>query len=414
MRKAVAPVVFLTALTLAPAAHAAIARVNFGNDFVDYRAAPGEANRVTAQLEADGGYRILDDGATIEPKTGCTAVSPHEVLCSSAHLEASLGDRADTISATVGTIRGDAGNDEISAGGILYGGPGNDSLTGAGSNDELDGGGGSDRLAGGGGDDLLSDGDSAATGINSDTIDGGPGFDRVDYSARHSPIAVDLNRRRGQGKAGEDDRLTSTEGADGGFARSVLTGDGGNNRISAFGPHSVVSGRGGDDLLQVDSPAPDRVSGGRGDDLILLDGDARHAPDDLSCGFGLDRVVFPVPAQLVPADCEHVDYNDPHRSSYDLRTPLTGAREPVALVTPPVPCGSRCPSAWAIQESGGDGPLLARSARRVNSGQIAIRLNRAGRRLLAARRSLDVRIGVLRHGRLRSGFEMRVRLLAKP
>jgi Ca2+-binding RTX toxin-like protein len=413
MRKAATPLALLATMALSPAAHAATARVN-GNDYVDYRSARGEANRVTAQLEPDGSYRVRDDGATIEPKSGCTAVSTHEVLCKSAHLEASLGDRDDTMSATVGTIRGDAGNDQISAGGILYGGPGDDRLTGAAINDELDGGGGSDRLDGAGGDDLLSDGDSAATGIGADWIDGGPGFDRVDYSARHSTIAVDLNARGGQGKAGEHDRLTSIEGADGGFGRSLLTGDENNNRISAFGPHSVVSGRGGDDLLQVDSPAPDRIGGGQGDDLILLDGDHRHAPDDLSCGPGLDRVESPVPGQLVPADCERVDYNNPYRSAYEVRTPLRSERGTVALVTPPTHCGSRCPRVWAIQQPGGAGPVLGRHARRPHSGRIAIRLNVTGRRLLAARRLLEVQIGVLDHGRLRSGFMMRLRNPAKP
>ena len=81
------------------------------------------------------------------------------------------------------TVFGGAGNDNLSgaeADDVLYGGPGNDVLYGSYGNDALKGEGGGDRVYGEWGDDALSGGigdDRLFGGTGNDTLDGGAGAD---------------------------------------------------------------------------------------------------------------------------------------------------------------------------------------------------------------------------------------------
>ncbi len=84
-----------------------------------------------------------------------------------------------TGSSKADTLTGSAGNDDISAGGVLVadsitGGAGNDTLTGASGNDTLKGGTGNDNINGNAGVDSI-DG-----GAGNDVIDGGDGADVID------------------------------------------------------------------------------------------------------------------------------------------------------------------------------------------------------------------------------------------
>src|SRR4051794_25792930 len=64
-----------------PAAGSAAARLV-------YTAAPGEANAVTITYSAAGdAATVTDPGATIQPRSGCTAADPHTATC-----EAIVGD----------------------------------------------------------------------------------------------------------------------------------------------------------------------------------------------------------------------------------------------------------------------------------------------------------------------------------
>lgn len=107
-------------------------------------------------------------------------------------------------------ILGGAGDDRIDGGeedDKLYGEAGSDTLIGGEGNDYLDGGAGDNVLLGGGGADQLVDGAGAdifdggdgndtimagsADGVT-DTIDGGLGWDTLDYSNSTSPVTIDL------------------------------------------------------------------------------------------------------------------------------------------------------------------------------------------------------------------------------
>ncbi|NBO92261.1 MAG: hypothetical protein EBV06_08105 [Planctomycetia bacterium] len=117
--------------------------------------------------------RAVINGVTVSSRslTGLTTVNVY----------GGKGDDKITLQANVGTVRGVAFR--------LYGGIGNDTLTGAAGNDLLDGGAGDDTLLGMGGNDNL------IGGLGNDTLDGGSGEDRlnggVGDDALHGGTGVD-------------------------------------------------------------------------------------------------------------------------------------------------------------------------------------------------------------------------------
>ena len=118
---------------------------------------------------------LTDDGATIVPGAGCTAVSSHSVRCVTGGfpaLSAQLGDGDDR--ATVSGL--------LSA--VIDGGAGDDTLAGGDARDVLEGGPGADDLSGGAGDDaLFGDGPGLVAGGGADRLNGGPGADALDCGA---------------------------------------------------------------------------------------------------------------------------------------------------------------------------------------------------------------------------------------
>jgi hypothetical protein len=393
--------------------------------FASYRADPGEANRVTI-LDEPGGRLIRDEGAPIDARSGCDSISAHEVFCHSDEgLEVYLGDGNDSLAGPGGQFDGGEGNDTIHAAGGIRGGAGDDVLVGRDGTDDLKGGGGHDILRGGRGDDYLTDGDSAATGIGPDRLDGGPGVDRVTYARRATALSIDLRRARGQGALGERDTLTGIEDVvdDQGPNPTRATGDGRANDLNLFADRSVARGMGGNDYLTAWSNRRDTLSGGAGNDFIAPSGDDYISePDALSCGPGRDEVSLPqVPAQYVPADCELVvDANDASLR-YRLVGPLRRIEAPVVRVT----LGNcytdagDCRVVWALREEvgrgpGSAGPLLARRpqiVRRNHRGALeALRLTPAGRAVLARRHSIRARLGFLQRKRVVGGFVIRIRL----
>ncbi|THD83114.1 calcium-binding protein [Aliigemmobacter aestuarii] len=113
----------------------------------------------------------------------------------------------------VGTAFGQGGNDRLignaGANNFLYGGSGQDRLTGAGYEDFLFGQWGDDALAGGGNRDLLFGGtgnDLLRGGAGDDTLEGGAGMDRFD-AAQGSDLITDL-------KTGQGDRVYLGRGYD--------------------------------------------------------------------------------------------------------------------------------------------------------------------------------------------------------
>jgi Ca2+-binding RTX toxin-like protein len=92
---------------------------------------------------------------------------------------------------------GGAGNDILTGGGnrdVLHGDEGNDKLAGGGSNDDLFGGDGNDKMDGGAGNDLLGGGfgnDALTGGIGNDTLVGGEGDDTVTGGTGSDSIRYD-------------------------------------------------------------------------------------------------------------------------------------------------------------------------------------------------------------------------------
>ena len=78
--------VMLSAFVLAPAAaSASTAEVNRSTLAIYYRAAPGEANRLSATTTGgfprSGSVTFSDPGASITPGNGCTGSTAHVVIC---------------------------------------------------------------------------------------------------------------------------------------------------------------------------------------------------------------------------------------------------------------------------------------------------------------------------------------------
>ena len=201
-------------LVAVPAAHAGT--VAASGSTVTYRAAAGEANRVTVTA-GRGSVTVRDAGA---PVTGCTPVTANEARCDGAFRRASLslGDGADRarVSGIAASITGGAGADRLTGGAdadTLTGAAGNDVLSGGAGDDLLLGDAGNDRLLGGAGRDEL-DGD-----LGNDSLTGGPakdrffgfvGRDRID-AVDGVKETIDCGMGRDSVKADKKDKLKHCE-----------------------------------------------------------------------------------------------------------------------------------------------------------------------------------------------------------
>lgn len=192
------------------------------------------------------------------------------------------GEGVDRLSGIENLSGGDA-SDRLTgnaAANELNGGAGNDTLTGLGGKDTLVGEIGADSLLGGTGDDAL-DG-----GLGSDVLDGGSGADAA-YFFSDRAITVTLEHSRAQTTGEGSDRLLNIEDVFTGNGNDRLTGNGGDNYLSAWGGNDRVSGLAGKDTLE-GGAGRDTLLGGSGNDTL-----AGGAGDDLlDGGAGLDTAWF--------------------------------------------------------------------------------------------------------------------------
>ena len=167
-----------------------------------------------------------------------------------------------TFAATVGT----SGSDSIQDAGVVFGGAGNDGITGSAGADILNGGSDNDWLDGGAGADLM---------------DGGAGWDVVSYQSATSGITVDLTTNL-NGGAAAGDKILNVEVLQGSNANDMLTGiDRGNgNGVQLYGEggNDTLTGKGGGDYL----------FGGAGNDTL----DSGFGCDVLNGGSGADTFRF--------------------------------------------------------------------------------------------------------------------------
>ena len=364
------PALMLTiVLVLINAPQAGAASLGASGQGLSYAAAAGERNQVVGVYDLATRYPydlvMRDAGAVVTAGPGCLAVDAHTVRCPatpSAYsgpsralvVDVADGDDAVTLPASYfapAEVRGGDGADVLSGAGTLFGGAGNDTLTGGedgpgykGSgppSDLLVGGPGDDTLRGGAGDDFLT-GDGGAIpsadafdrGSGNDAIDGGGGVDSVSYAGRTAGVRVDLADDAAiAGGPGERDRVSGVENVTGGDGDDVLLGNEFRNRIdgeagddrivgrdgwdrmSGGAGADVLDGRAGSDDLDGGS-GRDTLRGGIGDDDLVagsdgdsLDGGRGHdtffpgRPRSLRCGSGRDQVGRPSGA-LLGADCE--------------------------------------------------------------------------------------------------------------
>jgi Ca2+-binding RTX toxin-like protein len=178
----------------------------------------------------------------------------------------------------------------------LYGGAGNDTLSGRrgigaealnDGDDYIDGGDGNDKITGFGGNDELRGGDESAAitnnKANGDTIDGGDGNDTI-YGGTGSDVL--------KGGAGND----TIHGGDesGALANGKQLGD----TIDGGAGNDTINGNGGADVLK-GGAADDTIHGGAGDDAITggagldsLYGDAGNDTFNWAAGGdGVDTVI---------------------------------------------------------------------------------------------------------------------------
>jgi|GEM_PF-3356704 len=281
-------------------ATAASATLTSSSGQVTYNAAPvGETNRLTA-TRSGGNYVFTESGAVaIAAAAPCANLSAAVATCPATgirDINISLGDLNDTGSydASIGSpveevfIDGGPGNDTITAagtvGGFLLGREGNDLITGDEADDDIRADEGNDTIVGGAGADIVFDGPGADTvdagpgsdrffgGIDpdpGDVLDGGSGLDdSIDLRQRTGPLNINLNGLADDGEPGENDNLIGIEEIDSGEGDDTLTGGPEPNSLSSGTGDDALDGGPGQDFLFADQGA-DTISGGDGPDTII-------------------------------------------------------------------------------------------------------------------------------------------------
>jgi Ca2+-binding RTX toxin-like protein len=192
------------------------------------------------------------------------------------------------------TLLGKAGNDQ------LFGGAGNDALTGGTGNDQVFGQAGNDRMIwnSGDGSDLFEGGD----GIDTAEIDGGNGAETFTITANGTrvrfdgvtpaPFSLDIGTTESLvlHAGGGNDVITAGNGLaslisltlDGGDGNDMITGGDGADTLLGGTGNDVVSGGRGNDLAQLGDgndtfvwnpgDGSDTVDGGAGTDTLLFNG----------------------------------------------------------------------------------------------------------------------------------------------
>ncbi len=197
----------------------------------------------------------------------------------------------DTITGSAGddTISGNEGDDQID------GGAGNDSLDGDDGNDTLQGGDGNDSLRGGRGDDLMEGGggDDLFTNIDGglDTFRGGDGVDTLVTDVTGLGFAT-MTFDAVNGTHGRTDPPASQDVVDSienftliGDWNGILIGDGAANALTSDAGDDSLVGNDGNDTLDAGA-GDDVLEGGNGDDTLL--GGAGN--DTINDGSGFDVI----------------------------------------------------------------------------------------------------------------------------
>lgn len=228
----------------------------------------GGAGNDTFQVTGtDHGFDSIDGGVgtdTIQAMVAGTRIG----------LRSMLGVETITAGSLTGVyIAGSAGDDILNLAAVtltgiarIEGGEGNDTVTGNGVANVLWGGIGNDRLSGEAGNDSLlgDDGDDTLIGgLGNDTLNGGLGIDTVDYSAATAAWTINLAAASSQAVSGKEvDTISNVENVIGGSGIDTITGTVAANVLNGGGNNDRITGGGGND----------RIEGGLGTDVAVFAG----------------------------------------------------------------------------------------------------------------------------------------------
>src|SRR3954469_612223 len=123
--------------------------------------------------------------------------------------------------------------------------------------------GGDDTIQAGAGNDIVALGGGGVAHYGNEVVDGGAGFDTLDFGTAKSAIVVDLTAGTlvGGGETGGSASLTSIESAIGGAFNDRLSGSAGADSLDGGAGNDTLDGRGGNDSL----------TGGVGADAFVFD-----------------------------------------------------------------------------------------------------------------------------------------------
>ncbi len=139
----------------------------------------------------------------------------------------------------------------------IYGGDGDDKLTGDAQANQFAGGNGRDTIVSGAGDDTVQG------GLGDDVLKGGDGYDTLAFGVTDHGVKVSLSKEGVQNTGEGRDKFTGFENLRGSYFDDKLTGDEGFNHIEGGNGDDTINGGGGRDGL----------FGGSGDDVFLFKGD---------------------------------------------------------------------------------------------------------------------------------------------
>jgi Ca2+-binding RTX toxin-like protein len=172
-------------------------------------------------------------------------------------------------------------------------------LEGRAGNDTLLGGGGNDTLLGGDGNDVVRMSTGTAASYGADVIDGGTGFDIVDFSGvAQSAVTANISAATatmsggGAGGAGSA-TVASIEGVIGGDFNDRLIGGGAANRLEGGAGNDTLDASSGNDTLR-GGTGTDSLRGGSGIDQFIFAETAGMANADTVRDFlsGTDELLF--------------------------------------------------------------------------------------------------------------------------
>ena len=208
------------------------------------------------------------------------------------------------------TLTGGSGNDQ------LFGGAGNDTLLGKGGNDLLFGGAGNDTLTGGAGDDQVfgqggNDRMIWNPGDGTDLFEGGDGNDTAEVNGGNgsevftitangsrvrfdrtnpAPFSIDIGTTENLvlKAGGGDDIITAGNGL-ASLIQLTLNGGDGNDQITGGDGNDIINGDAGNDTI-IGGRGNDQLFGGTGDDTFVWNpGDGS---DTVEGQDGTDTLVF--------------------------------------------------------------------------------------------------------------------------